>query len=234
MRTLKQLSIKGLFLPVIALCSLLVVAEPSEAAPVPVTFSFTGAVSEVTGVLFNPMGTSLGTGLMTGSVTFDTAANQIFPGTGVYLNSITGLTLTIPKTVMMIPNTYTASYASGGNNGIVIGNSNPGGGADQFTAISGMAGATINGLSPSSFSMSLIDPSGNVFNNLNLPTTPPSLNSFASGQWRLVFGNEIDGNIVKGSFSNLTAVPLPAAVVLFGVGLTALVGLGAGGLRYLR
>ena len=34
--------------------------------------------------------------------------------------------------------------------------------------------------------------------------------------------------------TSLTAVPLPAGVVLFGVGLVALIGLGAGGLRNLR
>ena len=217
MRTIKQLSLKGLFLPAIALCSLLVVAGPSEAAPV--TFSFNGAVSEVTGVLFP----TIGTGSMKGDVTFDSAATPIAPGTGVYLNSITGLNLNIGS--------YHASYTPGLLNGIVIMNSPPLGGADNVTAFSTMTGAAINGTLPSSFFVSLTDPSGNVFSNLDLATTPPSLRSFASNQWRLVFGN---GNMVVGSLSSLTAVPLPAAVILFGAGLISLVGLGAGGLRNLR
>ena len=216
MRTIKQLSVKGLFLPAIALCSLLVVAGISEAAPV--TFSFNGAVSEVTGVLFP----TIGAGSMSGNVTFDSAATPIAPGTGVYLNSITGLNLNIGG--------YHASYTPG-LNGIVIINSPPMGGADNVTGFSTMIGAAINGTSPSSFLVSLTDPSGNVFSNLDLATTPPSLGSFASNQWRLVFGN---GNMVVGSLSTLTAVPLPAAVILFGAGLISLVGLGAGGLRNLR
>jgi len=41
------------------------------------------------------------------------------------------------------------------------------------------------------------------------------------------------GNNVKvsGSLTSLTAVPLPAAIVLFGAGLVALAGLGAGRAR---
>ena len=81
MRTLKQLSIKGLFLPVIALCSLLVVAEPSEAAPVPVTFSFAGSVTGVTG---QQLPSLIPTGLnnMSGKVTYDSAAHAVFQERG--------------------------------------------------------------------------------------------------------------------------------------------------------
>jgi len=103
-------------------------------------------------------------------------------------------------------------------------------------------GEAINLTSPSSFLMSLTDPSGKAFGNVNLPnaldllnnTSPPGLSSFASNQWRLIFGNENDGNIVKGSVGTLIATPLPTAAILFGVGLIAPVGLGAGGLRNLR
>lgn len=213
MQTKKQLLIKGFVLPAIALCSLLVVAGTSEASPV--TFAFDGAVSAVNGVLFP----TIGAGSMSGNVTFDSDAPPIAPGTGVYLNSITGLNLNIGS--------YHASYAPG-SNGIVITN----GGVDNLTAFSSVTGAFINGVSPTNFQVSLTDPSGNVFNNLNLATTPPSLNAFASNQWRLNFGGA--GNYVVGSLAHLTAVPLPAAVLLFGAGLISLVGLGAGGLRNLR
>ena len=218
MQIMKQVSIKGLFLPAIVLCSLLLVfAGPSEAAPV--TFSFDGSISGVAGVLFP----TLGTGPMSGNVTFDSAAVPIVPGTGIYLNSITGLNLNIGG--------YLASYVPGAN-GIFILNSPPMGGLDNVTAFSSVTGGAINGVLPTSFQFSLTDPSGKVFSSLSLPTTPPSLSSFAMNQWRLDFGGA--GNYVVGSLAHLTAVPLPAAVILFGAGLISLVGLGAGGLRNLR
>jgi hypothetical protein len=218
MQIMKQLSIKGLLLPAIVLCSLLLVfAGPSEAAPV--TFSFDGSISGVGGVLFP----TLGTGPMSGNVTFDSAAVPSVPGTGIYMNSITGLNLNIGG--------YHASYAPGAN-GIIILNSPPMGGLDSVTAFSSVTGGAINGVLPTSFQVSLTDPSGNAFSNLSLATTPPSLSSFAMNQWRLDFGGA--GNYVVGSLAHLTAVPLPAAVILFGAGLISLVGLGAGGLRNLR
>lgn len=218
MQIMKQLSIIGLFLPAIVLCSLLLVfAGPSEAAPV--TFSFDGSISGVGGVLFP----TLGTGPMSGNVTFDSAAVPTVPGTGIYMNSITGLNLNIGG--------YHVSYVPGAN-GIIILNSPPMGGLDSVTAFSSVTGGAINGVLPTSFQVSLTDPSGNVFSDLSLATTPPSLNSFAMNQWRLDFGGV--GNFVVGSLAHLTAVPLPAAVILFGAGLISLVGLGAGGLRNLR
>ena len=228
METKKRLSIKGLFLPAIALCSLLVVAGPTEASPV--TFSFTGSVSEVSGVLFP----AIGSGSISGDITFESGALPVVPGTGVYLNTaVTGLNLHIGS--------YSASYILG-SNGVVITNSPLMGGIDNFTAFTTVTGDPINLTSPSSFLMSFTDPSGKAFGDVNLPnaldllnnTSPPGLSSFASNQWRLIFGNENDGNIVKGSFGTLIATPLPTSAILFGVGLIALVGLGAGGLRNLR
>ena len=217
MKMKKQSSIKKSFLSAIALCSLLAVAGPSEAALA--TFSFDGSISEVGGVLFP----TLGSGPMSGNVTFDSAAMPTVPGTGIYLNSITGLNLNIAG--------YHASYAPGAN-GIFILNSPPMSGLDSVTAFSSVTGMAINGVLPTSFQVSLTDPSGSIFNNLSLATTPPSLNAFARNQWRLDFGGA--GNYVVGSLAHLTAVPLPAAVLLFGAGLISLVGLGAGGLRNLR
>ena len=216
MRTIKQLSLKGLFLPAIALCSLLVVAGPSEAGLV--TFSFDGSISEVGD------GLSFGSGPMSGDITFKSDATPI-PGTGIYLTPpiIKGLNLNI--------NGHLVSYASGVN-GIFILNSPPMGGVDNITAFSTVTGATINGGLPGSFQVSLTDTHGNVFSDLGLPSTPPSLNAFNKNQWRLDFGGA--GNYVIGSLAHLTAVPLPAAVILFGAGLISLVGLGAGGLRNLR
>ena len=207
---------------------LLVAAGPTEASNV--TFSFTGSVSDVTGVLFP----TIGSGPMSGDIIFESGASPVVVGTGVYLNTaVTGLNLHIGG--------YSASYALG-SNGIVITNSPPMSGVDNFTAFTTVTGPAINLTSPSSFLMSFTDPSGKAFSNVNLPdaldllnnTSPPGLSSFGSNQWRLIFGNENDGNIVKGSFGTLIATPLPASAILFSVGLIALVGLGAGGLRNLR
>ena len=217
MQMKKQSSMKGLFLSAIALCSLLTVAGPSEASLV--TFSFDGSISEVNGALFP----TLGTGSMAGNLTFDSATAPVAPGTGIYLNSITALNLNV--------NGRSFSYAPGAN-GIVVLNSPPMGGSDSVTAFSSVTGMAINGVIPTSFQISLTDPSGGVFSDLSLATTPPSLSSFARNQWRLNFGGV--GNYVVGSLAHLTAVPLPAAVILFGAGLISLVGLGAGGLRNLR
>jgi hypothetical protein len=212
----RQLSIKGLILSAIALCSFL---SGNIAHASLMTYSFEGAVSNVTGVLFPTLNTGL---KMTGNITFDSGAAPIAPGVGVYLNPITGLNLHIGS--------YNAAQAPGAN-GFILTNSAPGG-IDNITTFASMSsGTAINGTLPTMFDVSLTDPSGNVLSGATLPTAPPSLNSFASNQWRLTFAN---GNFVLGSLTKLQAVPLPAAVILFGAGLISLVGLGAGGLRNLR
>ena len=216
MQIIKQLSFKGFVLPAFALCSLLAVAGPSEASDV--TFAFDGSISDVGGVLFP----TLGTGPMSGNVTFDSDAPAV-PGTGIYLNSITALNLNL--------NGHLFSYAPGANGFIII-NSPPMLGSDNVTGFSSVTGMALNGVLPTSFQVSLTDPSGGVFSDLSLATTPPNLSSFASNQWRLNFSGI--GNYAVGSLAHLTAVPLPAAVILFGAGLISLVGLGAGGLRNLR
>ena len=70
-----------------------------------------------------------------------------------------------------------------------------------------------------------------VFGNDSLPTTPPDISAFARNSWRLVFTDGSGRARIQGSLSTLTAVPLPAAAVLFGAGLVALIGLGAGSWR---
>ncbi len=217
MEIVKYLFGRGLALPALALSSFLLAAGPSEAGPV--TFSFNGSIGEVGGVLFP----AVGSGPMSGDITFDTATTPTVPNTGIYLNSVSGLNLNI--------NGRMFTYATGAN-GIFVLNSPPLGGTDSVTAFSTVTGGAINGMLPVSFQLSLSDPSGNVFGDVHLLTAPPSLSSFARNQWRLDFGGT--GNYVIGSLAQLTAVPLPAAVLLFGAGLISLVGLGAGGLRNLH
>jgi hypothetical protein len=228
MKVTTRLSIRRLLLSAMALCALLIVTKPSEAATANVTFLFTGSVLNVPDVLHAPTG-SLGAGPMTGSITFDSTITPV-PTTGIYLGTVS-TPVVVPTTFLTIPvkggGTYTASWDSGGNNFIVIGNSTPGGGDDTFFATSNMDGPTVNGYYPIRWDMSLIDSDGSVFGSTALPLTPPDLSSFSRGEWRLVFGGVNGEQIVSGAFSTLTAVPLPPAVLLFGAGVVALIGLGA-------
>ncbi len=94
------------------------------------------------------------------------------------------------------------------------------------------SGAPVDGVTPTRFDILLEDGTATAFDS-QYPTTVPSLSSFlTTNQWRLVFVP--GGQVVQGMLTSLTAVPLPAAVLLFGAGLISLVGLGAGGLRNLR
>jgi hypothetical protein len=115
-------------------------------------------------------------------------------------------------------------------------NTSLGGGmfGDRWKLESAATGSQVNGFAPSSFDLRLDREGGGLFANTNLQN-PPSLNALTATRWRLVF-EDSDGNLVnvRGALNSLTAVPLPAAVLLFGAGLISLVGLGAGGLRNLR
>jgi hypothetical protein len=91
-------------------------------------------------------------------------------------------------------------------------------------------GPNVNFLAPRLFDVQLRGPA-DTFSGDALPTTTPSISAFTTfNRWRLVFGPG-DGKVVRGDVTSLTAVPLPAAVVLFGAGLVALAGLGAGSWR---
>jgi len=201
----------------------LAMAMPSNAANV--SFNFSGSVAEVHGGVFTSGGSGVngfGSSLpVTGSFTFNSAAPDVLPGDGswgLYPNPIQNMSVKVGN--------YTATFSPGSSVMQVI--NNPGLGDTFKITLNGFTSnpATVNGLTPTTFEMELVNPSGNVFTNDHIPTTPPSLSSFASNQWRLVFSGV--GNRVQGALTSL--VPLPAAVWLFGAGLIALVGLGSRGL----
>jgi hypothetical protein len=90
-------------------------------------------------------------------------------------------------------------------------------------------GNPVNFLTPSQFEIALRS-TLDVFPDDTLPTVlpPPSISDFNNNQtWRLNFGPPGAGIVVAGAITSLTAVPLPPAVILFGAGLVALIGLGA-------
>ena len=176
-----------------------------------VTFNFTGTVDTVHTQLTSQFSTSQ---TMSGQATVNTF------GAGVY--SIQGFNVNIGG--------YNATM---GTSGVVTINDVTSG-HDQFLLqVVQPNGVPVNSLNPSLFEIDLRGPH-TVFPSNALPSTPPSLSSFTNlNSWRLVFGPGT-GRVISGTLTALTAVPLPAAVLLFGTGLIALAGLGAGGWRRRR
>ena len=216
----KQSTIKGLFLPAIALCSLVLTGNVAQAALV--TYSFTGGVSNISGALLSP--TMNLTSPVSGSFQFDNAtAGTSNLHVGNYAGAVTGMNLSIGG--------YSSSLTPGANAITLFNNVGFG---DRWKLVTEMTGLSANGYTPISFDLHLDHDGGGAFNNTALQN-PPSLNSLTATRWRLIFEN-VEGHLVtvRGTLNSLTAVPLPAAVFLFGAGLISLVGLGAGGLRNLR
>jgi len=163
---------------------------------------------------------------VTGSFQFDNATAGVG---GNYSGSVTAMTVAIGG--------YTSSFALGANGVTISQNTSLGGGlmGDRWKLVSAAMGdTTSSGYTPLRFDLQLDREGGGLFSNTDLQN-PPSLSSLTATRWRLMFENS-DGNVVtvRGALNSLTAVPLPAAVILFGAGLISLVGLGAGGLRNLR
>jgi hypothetical protein len=189
------------------------------ATAAPVTFSFTGAVSDVHASLFPTFNTSQ---TLTGSYTFNSLTPDSNPSgnIGRYNGTIQALTVNLGS--------YSATLGNSGSNFIEIRNQPL---SDRYELRAPLTGPLVNGFSPLRFRIELIDPSATAFTSDLLPTTPPSLSSFATSRFRIIFEDGNGNARVRGSLTSLTAVPLPAAVLLFGAGLIALVGLGAGGWR---
>jgi hypothetical protein len=221
MQTMMKLSTQKFLLPAIALCSLLLSGNAAHAALV--NYSFTGGVSTISGALLSP--TMNLTSPVTGSFQFDNATGGLG---GNYPGAVTAMTVTIGS--------YTSSFALGANAITISQNASLGGGlmGDRWRLVTAAMGLPTNDYTPLRFDLQLDREGGGLFTTNNLQN-PPSLSSLTATRWRLMFENS-DGNVVtiRGALNSLTAVPLPAAVILFGAGLISLVGLGAGGLRNLR
>ena len=221
MQMIKRWLSKGFMLPAAAVCSLLVPCTAAQAALV--NYSFTGSVSNINGTLVAPSMNLMSS--VSGSFQFDNGtAGTTSPHVGNFPGAVSGLTLNIGG--------YTASYVVGANAITLFDNVGFG---DRWRLTTDATGvATPNGYTPVRFDLQLDHETGGAFTGTNLQN-PPSLASLTGTRWRLIFENG-DGNLVRiqGALNSLTAVPLPAAVLLFGAGLISLVGLGGGGLRNLR
>ena len=159
----------------------------------------------------------------------DTPSINPDPAIGQYEGVIDSLTINVGTyTVTIGPQVF--------NNGLfntILLSDQPPGGIDALLLTSGLVGGgAINGATPVSLVINLQDPTGSVFESAALGfigPLPPSISAFQGGNnfYQLLFdtGDSVSGSITSVS---LTAVPLPPAVILFGVGLVALIGLGAG------
>jgi hypothetical protein len=201
-----------------------VAVAPAIAATI--TYNFSGEVDQV-GRRVNGTSNFNTSSTMTGTMTVNTqdllnpppAANA---NRGIY--NIESFSVTVGN--------YTASFGLSPSNQVEIRNQN---GGDRFlVSVDDLTGNPVRAIGPAFFEIDLRGPKS-VFSNDHLPTSLPSISAFDDvTEWRLVFGTGGSTRTVSGEVSSITAVPLPAGVVLFGVGLVALIGLGAGGLRNLR
>ncbi len=219
MKNRRRSSFKKLFLLAVALCPLLLSGNTVQAASV--TYSFTGNVGNVAPIL---SGTFNNTQTMSGDITVNMLDNNLGNNRlGSY--TVENFNLNIGG--------YIATLGATGE--VVIRDRVPPAAALDTVSMNVNAdGPMVNFLGLRLFDVDLRGPS-NTFSGDALPMTPPSIDSFTNfNRFRLVFGPVGMQRVVSGTLANITAVPLPAAVILFGAGLVALVGLGAGGLRNLR
>jgi hypothetical protein len=228
MQMMKRWFKRGLLLSAIAVCILSVPFTTAHAALVNYSFSFTGSLDS------DPLGLFP----ISGSFQLNNAAGS---SPGVYNEAVTSFTLNVGGV-------YTSTFTPGANAITISQNIALGGGnGDRWALVSAATGPQLTvgtppvGYTPFSFDLRLDRIGGSLFSDTSLQD-PPSFDALdnpkdVTGRWRLFF-EDAQGNpaVYLGSINNiaLTAVPLPAAVILFGAGLISLVGLGAGGLRNLR
>ena len=192
-----------------------------------ITFNFTGYVSKVGDKLSD--GTIHKHQYVTGSYTFNTETldnnpsnNRIGEYNGALNGPITNFTVTI--------GTYDGFLGIGANE---IEVKNLRGLSHDSYEVEGALyryGDQVNGYKPKSFELELehLKHSSTFrFNGDDLPSVPPDLSAFKEKTLRLEFGYGGHDKSVLIHLKTLTAVPLPPAVILFGAGLVALIGLGA-------
>jgi|LNFM01.2.fsa_nt_gb hypothetical protein len=221
----------GLGVMVWGLLSLGVSGTPATAAPV--TFQFAGHLTEVDPTITTATGFTVGH-TFTGSYIFESTAPELpsqipNPRIGAYEYSVTNVTARIGTQIVVMPqqpgfstivvldNAYQSSF---GNDFV-----------DQYGMSARVNAAVATPWHVESLSVILNEGSSFTFDNDSLPTHPPSLGSFGTRQAFFNFFTGTTTISAYGQLTSLTAVPVPAAILLFGTGLTALIGLGTGSRR---
>jgi hypothetical protein len=213
-----------------------------------VTWEFTGIVDSSDFVdssdntippPFSPVPFTTGLVALNGAFTFEGNTVNLLQGlssvTGVYGNPITNLTFTLGS------NSYNDTTPSSSSNSILVQN-NLGFGIsikDQYQLERGISGDSAGGgYNPLEFKIDILgDANGThrLFDNTSLPLLPPGVDSIGNFKtlngvfptFRVTFTDGTNSLVVAGTLTNLVATPLPPAVILFGAGLVALIGLGA-------
>ena len=188
---------------------------PAMAAPL--TFNFTGVIggdSPLVTALSFPQPLSA-----TYTIDFDSSSGTTGNNVGGYDGAIKNLTINIGST-------YTAQLTPGINFIDIQQFPNPGG-YDDFSMRAHISGAGVPGttgmFTPSYFYIDFIRPPG-IFGNAS---TQPNIGGIVgSANFRVVFDKGLGTNEIHGT-GNTSPVPLPPAMILFGAGLAALIGLGA-------
>ncbi|MGE0642131.1 MAG: hypothetical protein AB7P24_00530 [Nitrospira sp.] len=232
MQMMKTWLRRGGILTAAAVCALLVPFTAVQAAPV--TYSFAGNFDNDPGNVYS----------VSGTFTFENATSG---SGGVYNGAVTDFiwNLSVNGT-----HTYTSTYTPGAN-AVTVAKDMPslfGGLVDRWQLVSAATSTEllpqgsppVPSHLPFGFDLRFDRAGGGLLADTSLQD-PPSLASVlatpgvGSARWRIFF-EDANGipSAFHGSITSLTAVPLPAAVLLFGAGLISLVGLGAGGLRNLH
>ncbi|ULA61511.1 MAG: hypothetical protein LZF60_340051 [Nitrospira sp.] len=204
-------------------------AVSAEAAPV--TFRFTGEITSVTPALGAARGFNSGQSF-SGFYTFEGTSpdSSPSPSTGNY-RGLTSFGINMAGQVI-VP----AQASTNPSNGIRVFN-NEGAIQDRYSLSAFGSGPEVAGWQFRQVSMDLLDPSQSVFSNDTLPSTPPSLSSFAQRSANFAFtnrdalGNFLGFGSVEGRLTSLSLVPIPPAFLLFGTGVTLLAALRAAGRR---
>jgi hypothetical protein len=230
------------------LLGLVTLTWPATVAAHSITFDFTGTVAAASphslGGIFTVPIASYSPSTISGSFTFEAdVADSNGSGTiGHYNGTIENLSFSVTKPIT--GDAYQFGLDLSGSSGRPVQNSiavNADGTAvNQSYVLSASvqnvlpAGPIVDGgdYFAREFFISLLRPSSSVFATDVLPEAPPSLSPFSlysnltnlDGQFRLVFSSNHGDHALIGNLTSLTvsAVPVPAAVYLFGTGIIGL------------